>query len=120
MVSRASRAPGEAGLTLAGAGAGRTAAAGDLPRPPHEMRAAAHARRDRVPRALRRARALALPRRTSIHAGSRRGALHRRVFTGRVDQRAVRRQLELARADLAAGQLLADRVAAAVSSLLRR
>ena len=47
------------GLALAGAGRGRAAAAGARARPPHEARAAAHARRDRVPLAVRRARALA-------------------------------------------------------------
>ena len=46
--------------------------------------------------------------------------LARQVSAGGVGQRPVRRQLQLARADLVPGQLSADRVAAEVPSLLRR
>jgi hypothetical protein len=46
--------------------------------------------------------------------------LRSRLLAGRVAQRAVRRQLELARADLDAGQLPDHRVAAEVPPLLRR
>ena len=53
--------PGRAGLALGRAGHGRAPAALAAARPPHEAPAQAHARRDRVPLRLRRARALALP-----------------------------------------------------------
>src|SRR5262249_61601134 len=102
------------------AGAGRAAAGGDLPRPSDEAGAEAHARRGRVPVALWHPGALALPRRASIYARHRWGELQRGIPAGRVEQRAVRRQLELARADLDVGGLPADRVAAAVPPLLRR
>ena len=46
----------------------------------------------------------------TVHAGRQR--LHRRLRAGRVDQRPVRRQLQLARPDLDAGQLPAHRGAA--------
>ncbi len=51
--------PGGAGLALARAGPRRAPAAVAAARPPHEMPAAAHAGRDRVPVRLRRARAVA-------------------------------------------------------------
>ncbi len=50
----------------------------------------------------------------------RRPRTSRRLRAGRVDHRAVRRQLELARPDLVPGELPADRVAAEVPPLLRR
>ena len=113
--------PGDAGVALARAGHGRAAAAVAAARPPHEDAAAADARRDRVPLRLRRARALAAPRATHPYVFAlRRPALDGRVRAGRVDVGPVRRQLELARADLVPGELPDHRVAAEVPSLLRR
>ena len=53
-----------------------------------------------------------------LHRGRHRAS--RGLRAGRVDDRAVRRQLELARADLVSGQLPAHRVAAEVPPLPRR
>ena len=53
-----------------------------------------------------------------LHVERRRAP--RRLRAGRIDHRALRRQLELARADLVPGQLPADRIAAEVPPLLRR
>ena len=61
-----------------------------------------------------------LPPGPPVHARRRRHALHRPVPAGRVEQRPVRRQLELARPDLVPGQLPDRRVAPAVPPLLRR
>jgi hypothetical protein len=62
---------------------------------------------------------------SKVHEGQPYVFEHRRstfeVATGRPNRgRTVRRQLELARADLDAGELPAHRIAAKVSSLLRR
>ena len=78
------------------------------------------ARRVGVPLGLRRARALATSPRASVRARVERPALLGRVSAGRIDVRAVWRQLELARSDLDAGQLPDHRVAPEVPSLLRR
>ena len=74
------------------------------------------ARRGRVP--VRRTACARCPGRTwtsrsPCTLGGQR--LHRRLRAGRVDQRPVRRQLQLARPDLVPGQLPADRGAAARS-----
>ena len=61
-------------------------------------------RRERVPGPLRHPVALALPPRPSLRAARRRPGLQRVVPAGRVRQRDVRRQLELARAGLDARQ----------------
>ena len=107
-------------VALAGAGPGRAAAAVAAARTPHEDASEAHAGRDRVPLGLRRARALQVPRGPSLRVRLRRRHAGREVSAGGVGQRRVRRQLQLARADLVPGQLSADRVAAEVPSLLRR
>ncbi len=70
---------------------------------------------------LRRARAVAASPATTRTCSSVGGTtLRRRLPARRVRHRAVRRQLQLARADLVAGQLPAHRVAAEVPPLLRR
>src|SRR5262249_28500761 len=89
-------------------------------RPPAEVPAAAHARRGGVSVALRRAVAVALAPRPPVHFPRRWQRDDGRLRAGRVGLRHLRRQLELARADLAAGQLPARRVAAQVPPLLRR
>ena len=53
-------------------------------------------------------------------SAGQRHRISRGLRAGRIDHRAVRRQFQLARADLVPGQLSADRVAAEVSLLLRR
>ena len=85
-----------------------------------KMLLAAHARRDRVPLGLRRARALQVSRGPPVRVRLRRRHARGEVSAGGIGQRSVRRQLQLARADLVSGQLPADRVAAEVPSLLRR
>src|SRR5262249_6144735 len=75
-------------------------------------RARAHARRVRVPLALRAALAVAPPPRAPARTALRRQRGPPRLRAGRVAERALRRQLELARADLAALQLPGDRIAA--------
>ena len=62
-------------------------------------------RRDRVSLAVRAAGRVALPPRASVHDRGRRARLDDRLRARRVDHRHVRRQLELARADLDARQL---------------
>ena len=72
------------------------------------------ARRGRVPLAARPPLALALPPRRTRSSSTLDGVeTTRRLRAGRVDERPVRRQLELARAGLVPGQLPADRGAAA-------
>ena len=95
------------GLALGGSG---TASALAPARPPHEASCRAHAGRDRVPLTLRRARPLQVPRGQSLPLPLGRAGDQRRLPAGRVRQRPLRRQLELARADLVSGQLSADRI----------
>ena len=66
------------------------------------------------------ARCRACHQRRAVRAARRRPRASRRLRAGRVDDRALRRQLELARAGLVPGQLPADRGAAEVPPLLRR
>ena len=77
-------------------------------------------RRVGVPLAVRAARRLALARRPSVRARRRRHVVADRLRAGRVDHRHVRRQLELARAGLDAGQLPRRRGARPLCALLRR
>src|SRR5262249_7415178 len=112
---------GEPGLALA-----RTWHAGPSPvcaraRPPHEAAAEADAGSVGVPVRLRRARAQLLPPRTSVSPGCSRWPLLRgSLRAGRVDDRSVRWQLQLARSHLVTDQFSAHRVAEKVSPLLRR
>ena len=83
-------------------------------------RAGQDARRERVPQPVRHPLAVALPRRPSLrHPGGRPG-ISRRLSAGRVRHRHVRRQLELARAHLDAGQRPDHPGPAAVLRLLRQ
>ena len=83
-------------------------------------RAPADAGRDGVPLAARRPRRLALSPGSSVLAPARRDRASGGLRAGRVLERALRRQLELARPGLVSGQLPADRVAPEVPLLLRR
>ena len=83
-------------------------------------RAGQDARRERVPQPLRHPLAVALPRRPSLRLPRRRPGVPRLLPAGRVRHRHVRRQLELARADLDAGQRPDHPGLAAVLRLLRR
>ena len=78
------------------------------PRPAQRGQAApgagAHARRERVPEPLRHPRALAVPPRASVRLLRRPRGLPGRLRAGRVDERAVRRQLQLAGPDLVPGE----------------
>ena len=76
-------------------------------------------RRSGVPVATRPARDLGLPSRTPLCARSARAASGDRLRTCRVDDEHVRRQFELARADLAAAQLLARECVRALRALRR-
>ena len=78
------------------------------------------ARRERVPQPVRHPLAVALPRRPSLCHPCRRPGIPRRLPAGRVRHRHVRRQLELARADLDAGQRPDHPGPAAVLHLLRQ
>ena len=98
----------------------RAAAAGDLQPGPAARHPAPRARRERVPLAARRAHALALPSRPPVRAQARRRRVPRRLRAGGVDERALRRQLELARAGVVPAQLPPDRSAAALPLLPRR
>ena len=81
----------------------------------------ADARRNRVPLRLRRAGALAVPPRASLRLLARRRPAHAVDYEpAESDSGTVRRQLQLARADLVSGQLPDHRIAAEVSPLLRR
>ena len=85
------------------------------------LRAArARVRRVGVPLAVRAARRVALARRPPVRARRRRHVVADRLRARRVDHRHVRRQLELARAGLDAGQLPRRRGARPLCALLRR
>ena len=80
----------------------------------------ADARRERVLRPARHPRAVAPPPGPSVRVPPRRAGLPRGLRARRFRQRHVRRQLELARPGLDAGQLPALQHAAAAPPLLRR
>ena len=97
--------PGHLGRGRAGtAGAGQP---GPAPADPVE-----DARRERVPGAARHPRALEVPRAAPVHLPRARAGTPRRLPAGRIEQRHVRRQLQLARARLDAGQRDPDQGAA--------
>ncbi len=93
------------------------AAAGDLQPGPLAQDPAARVRRERVPLAARRAHAVALPSGAPVRAQAGRRGVPRRLRAGGVDERAVRRQLELARPGVVSAELPADRSAAALPLL---
>src|SRR5690554_2170747 len=107
-------------LALARAGPRRTAVVVAAARSSHEAAVAANARRKRVPIRLRHPVVVAGPRRATVRVSLQRQPTLRGLRARRVVVRSVRRQLELARPDLAADELPAHRVAAEVPSLLRR
>ena len=76
----------------------------------------AHARRERIPEPLRHPGAVALPRRASLRLQRGRPGIPGELSAGGIGHRHVRRQLQLARPDLDAGQRAADPRAAAVLS----
>ena len=93
-------------------------ALGDRPRgPPAHARGVL--RRGGVPLAARAPRGLEALREQPVHARGRRGSVDR-LRAGRVDDVDVRRQLELARADLDAGQLPRDPPVRHLPAVLRR
>src|SRR6185503_14650363 len=98
----------------------RTAPAGDPVARAPGARARIHARRARIPLALRPALALARLRGQAVRARHRRTALRGRLRAWRLDDVAVRRQLELARTGLVPGQLPDPGGARALPPLLRR
>jgi hypothetical protein len=77
-------------------------------------------RRGRLPLAVRDPRSLPVPRRAPVRDPDRREHVEHRLRAGGVDHGHVRRQLELARADLDAGQLPRRQRARALRALLRR
>ena len=81
---------------------------------------AKHARRGGVSQPLRHPLALQISRTTSLRVSRGGTGIPRRVFAGGVGQRDVRRQLQLARADLVAGERPHHPSAVGVLSLLRR
>ena len=101
-------------------GHGGPAARVDPGRAQAPARARDDARRGRVPEPVRHPVAVAVPRRASVRVRGRRPGVPGRVSAGRVRQRHVRGQLELARTDLDAGQRADHPGAAAVPQLLRR
>ena len=102
--------PGRHGAATALAGERRAAAAG----------APLHARRGRVPLAPRHPRAVPVSRGAALRAPRQRDGAPGGLRAGRVLDAALRRQLELARADLVPDELPHHRVAAALRSLLPR
>ena len=77
-------------------------------------------RRRRVPLAARPARAVATPPRPAVQRDGRGRHRDRRLRARRVDDRPVRRELQLARSGLVPGQLPVHRVAAALGRRPRR
>ena len=120
MVRRAPARPDQQRGVHAHARPGRTAAARDRRSRPPDPHPEGDARRERIPVAVRHPCAVARAPRSSLHPRRRRRRSSRGLRAGRVDQRAVRRQLQLARAGLVSGQLPADRSAAEVPLLFRQ
>ena len=77
-------------------------------------------RRGRVPVAVRAPRRLGVPPRAPLRARRRGRARHDRLRAGRVDDLDVRRQLELAGADLVPAQLPVDQRPRSLRPVLRR
>src|SRR6476660_6507278 len=107
------------GLALERAGRGGPAPALAPPRPPHQGDPPPDARRGGVPLPLRRPRSVEVPPGPPLRPGPRRPHLHRRLRAGGVDDRGLRRQLELARAGLVPHELPHHPVAPLLPQLLR-
>src|SRR6266404_3097139 len=84
------------------------------------MFAAAHARPGRISEGLRRAFGQQISSGASLQADRARRRKNRELRTGRIADWHLWRQFKLARPGLVSDQLSTDRVAPAVSSLLRR
>src|SRR6266852_5084083 len=119
LVPRIPTGPGTARLALDRSQCRRAAPAVAAARASHQASARPHARRKRVPVRVRDPGGLEVSREQSLCLRARRKPLQHRLCAGRVDLGRVRRQLELARSDLDAGQFFADRIIAAVSPVLR-
>ncbi len=120
LVSRTPAAVGGAGLALARSERRRTPPLVALARPPHEATVEPDARRERIPVGLRGALAVEIPREKPLCLPPCRPADRGPLRPRRELPWPVRRQLELARADLVSGQYADHRVVVAVSQLLRR
>src|SRR4029453_2193651 len=101
-------------------GTGRTAAAVAASRQPGEEAPSPHARRDRVSLALRRAGPLARSPRTAVRLLLARRLSGGLLRAGRIKPAPFWRQFQLAGTDLVSGELPDHRIAAEISSLLRR
>ena len=80
----------------------------------------AHARREGILRPARHSRAVAIPSRASLCVPSRRARISRGLPAGRFGHGHVRRQFQLARSGVDAGQLFAVQRAGAAVRVLRR
>src|SRR5436853_3390132 len=120
MVSQISARSRDFGFALAGTRYERTAPGRAHPWTSNEMFAATHARSGRISKRLRSPLAQQISPGASLldHDSWRRKNCQLRA--GRIADRNFRRQLELARAGLVPDQLPFNRIAPAVSSLLRR
>src|SRR5437016_13995500 len=120
VVSTISTRSGDVGLALARAGHERAAPRRAHPRASHEMFVATNARSGRISERLRSPFAQQIPPIASLldHDSGRRK--NRQLRTGRIADRHLWRQLQLARPGLVSDQLPLDRIAPAISSLLRR
>jgi hypothetical protein len=107
LVSGQPALPGQLGVALAAAGAGRLAPALAAAWPPHEAPAGPGPRRGRVSLRLRHPVPVEIPPRPSRSPAARRPGPHPELRAGRVANRLVRGQLQLARAGVAAHQFLA-------------
>src|SRR5713101_5046857 len=120
MVSEPPARPGLTGLPLDRARYGSAPPAGVGPRAPHEGVAQAHTGPPGVPLATRRAGAQPLPPRPPLHAGVGRDVAHGEIRPCGIVFGALRRELQLARADLVPLELPHHRISAQVPPLLRR
>src|SRR5262245_4362194 len=99
---------------------GRTSAHRANTRPSDEMLAATHARSRRIPQRLWRAVCKQISQRASVRVKRAWRRKSHKLRARRIANRAIRWQFELARTGLDADQLLAHRIVAEISSLLRR
>src|SRR5262249_51615375 len=120
LVSRPPAAIGTTGFALARPERRRASPVVAVARPPDEATVEPDARRARIPVGLRGALAVEIPRATSLCLPARRPRDRGSLYPRRMCVRLVRRQLELARADLVSGERADYRVVAAVPQLLWR
>src|SRR3954465_5728625 len=120
MVSQLSPGPRKVGFALESAGNETTASVIPAARPSDEVSAPAHAGRNGIPVRLRRARALKTSSRPPLRVADERQHHARELSASRVQLRPLRRQLQLARADLDAGKFSPHRITPAIPPLLRR